>query len=64
MCEVKPDNTNHWVCVQREEFVTCDSILNYKLKLQVKGRIHLHSKQLGSQLAFYKPISVRSVFVS
>jgi len=29
VCEVKPDNTNHWICVHREEFVSCDSILNY-----------------------------------
>jgi len=33
--EVKPDNTNHWICVHREEFVSCDSILNYKLKVVV-----------------------------
>jgi hypothetical protein len=26
VCEVKPDNINHWICVQREEFVSCDSI--------------------------------------
>jgi hypothetical protein len=25
VCEVKPDNTNHLLCVQREEFVSCDS---------------------------------------
>ena len=35
VCEVKPDNINHSICVQREEFVSCDSIL----KLQVKSRI-------------------------
>ena len=27
VCEVKPDNINHWVCVHREEFVSCDSAL-------------------------------------
>ena len=32
VCEVKPDNINHWICVNREEFVSCDSILSYKLK--------------------------------
>ena len=31
--EVKPDNVNHWICVHREEFVSCDSIINYKLKV-------------------------------
>jgi hypothetical protein len=31
VCEVKPDNINHWICVYREEFVSCDSIINYKL---------------------------------
>jgi hypothetical protein len=33
VCEVKHDNTNHWISVYREEFVSCDSILNYKLKV-------------------------------
>ena len=33
VCEVKPDNINHWICVQRVEFISCDSILNYKLKV-------------------------------
>jgi len=31
VCEVKPDNINQWICVHREEFVSCDIILNYKL---------------------------------
>jgi hypothetical protein len=29
VCEVKPDKINHWICVCREEFVSCDIILNY-----------------------------------
>jgi hypothetical protein len=33
VCEVNPDNINHWICVNREEFVSSDSILNYKLKV-------------------------------
>jgi hypothetical protein len=31
--EVKPGNINHWVCVQGEGFVSCDSVLNCKLKV-------------------------------
>jgi hypothetical protein len=27
VCEVKPDNINHWICVQEEEFISFDSIL-------------------------------------
>ena len=37
VCEAKPDNINYWICVHREEFVGCDSIL----KLQVESRISL-----------------------
>ena len=33
VCEVKPDNINRWICVQREEIVSCDSILKYKVKV-------------------------------
>ena len=33
ICEVKPDNTDRWICVNREEFISCDSILNFKLKV-------------------------------
>jgi len=33
VCAVKPDNINHWLCVHREEFVSCDSVQNYKLKV-------------------------------
>ena len=29
VCKVKPDNINHWICVYREEFVTCVSLINY-----------------------------------
>ena len=29
VCEVKPDNINHWICVYREEFVGYDSTINY-----------------------------------
>ena len=35
VCEVKPDNINHWLCVYREEFVSCDSTINYKLKVRL-----------------------------
>jgi hypothetical protein len=35
VCEVNPDNINHWICVHREEFVSCDSIINYKLYIKV-----------------------------
>ena len=31
VCEVNPDNINHGICAQREKFVRCDSVLNYKL---------------------------------
>ena len=34
-CEVKPDNINHWLCVYREEFVRCDSIITCKLKVRL-----------------------------
>ena len=37
VCEVKPDNINHWICVYRGEFVSCDTTL----KLQDKSRISL-----------------------
>jgi hypothetical protein len=33
VCEVKHDNINKWICLHREEFVICDSILSYKLKV-------------------------------
>jgi hypothetical protein len=33
VCEVKPDNINHWICVHREDFVSCDNTL----KLQDKS---------------------------
>jgi len=33
VCEVKPDTINNWICAHREDFVTCDSILKYKLKV-------------------------------
>jgi len=31
VCEVKPDNTDRWICVHRDEFVSCDGISSYKL---------------------------------
>ena len=33
VCEVKPDNMNHWICVHREEFVNCNSTLKLFQKL-------------------------------
>jgi hypothetical protein len=33
VCQVKPDNRNHLICVDSEEFVSCDSMLNYELKV-------------------------------
>jgi len=27
VCKVTPDNMKHWMCVHREEFVSCNSIL-------------------------------------
>jgi len=33
VCEVKPDNINHWMYVHRGDFVSCDSVLKYKLKV-------------------------------
>ena len=33
--EVKPDNIKHWICVHREEFVSCDSILKLQVGLVI-----------------------------
>ena len=35
VCKVKPDNINDWICVQKEEFFSCGSISNCKLKVQL-----------------------------
>jgi len=37
VCEVKRGNLNHWICVHREEYASCDSIL----RLRDKSRISL-----------------------
>ena len=36
VCEVKPDKINHWIYVNREDFVSCYYTLKCKLKL---GRV-------------------------
>ena len=33
VCEVKLDKMSHWICVHRENFVSSDGILKYKLKV-------------------------------
>ena len=39
VCEVKPDNVNHSICVNREEFVSCDSVLKLQDKITISYRV-------------------------
>jgi len=54
VCVVKLDKINHRICVT-EGIFSCDGIAMVLL--------HMHCKQLGSQLAFYESIYV-SVFLN
>ena len=35
VCKVKPYKIKHWICVHREDFVSCDGTLKYKLKVEL-----------------------------
>jgi len=76
VCEVKLDQINHWMCLHREDFPVAMVYFNTPSQLEnplclhtsnglfYQALLHIHFKQLGSQLAFYESIYVRSVFLN
>jgi len=39
VCEVKLDKINHWICVYREDFSSCDGILKTQATSRISYRV-------------------------